>query len=120
MEKIYLAACPFCAGLAKKIDYDPYDGYQGNNTVYRVRCCNCGAEVRANSRDEAIRKWNRRASAIACRTSAICGSSISQTPIYDNDLHIIECPIPDLIDLQIKKMWEAYLQNHQEEVNNER
>ena len=57
----YLAPCPFCAGLAKKDEYDPYDGYQGNNTVYRVRCRKCGAMVKADSFDEAVKKWNSRA-----------------------------------------------------------
>lgn len=61
MDKVYLAPCPFCEGLAKKEAYDPYDGYQGNNTVYSVRCRKCGAVVNANSFDEAVKKWNERA-----------------------------------------------------------
>lgn len=61
MDKVYLAPCPFCAGHAKKEVYDPYDGYQGRNTVYKVICRECGAVVKANSFDEAVKKWNKRA-----------------------------------------------------------
>lgn len=80
MDKVYLAPCPFCAGAGEKESYDPYDGYQGRNTVYRVRCRECGAEVCADSYDEAVRKWNRRAA------------------------YTSECPIPDMIVQCVRRM----------------
>lgn len=67
MDKVYLAPCPFCAGGAKKDEFDSYYGYQDRNTAYYVRCRECGAEVQADSYDEAVKKWNRRAAKMTAR-----------------------------------------------------
>lgn len=58
-----LKPCPFCG--SKKIiiyDYDPFDGYQGNLTVHRVRCTKCGVQVQRDKVMEVIEVWNRRVS----------------------------------------------------------
>ena len=33
-----LKKCPFCGSEAEIESYDPYDGYQGDCTVWRVKC----------------------------------------------------------------------------------
>ena len=56
-----LKPCPFCG--CKKIRlyaYDPFDGYQGNCTVHRVRCTDCGAQVQKDKATEAVEAWQRR------------------------------------------------------------
>lgn len=61
-NKAKLKPCLFCGSNAISIrDYDPFDGYQGNLTVYRVWCRNCGAQVEQKDVMDAIRVWNRRA-----------------------------------------------------------
>lgn len=61
MENRELRECPFCGGEAEIFAYDPYDGYQGNLTVYLVRCTKCGVELTREKKDTAIETWNRRA-----------------------------------------------------------
>lgn len=83
MSEVYLADCPFCAGLAKKEAYDPYDGYQGNNTVYRIKCRKCGAEVCGSTYAEAVRKWNSRAAklyAAKLQMGSPYGSALCKVP----------------------------------------
>lgn len=53
--------CPCCGGKAKVKAYDPYDGYQGDNTKFQVVCEECGVNTGAKSTvEEAIEAWNRR------------------------------------------------------------
>ena len=61
MENRELKPCPFCDGEAEIFAYDAYDGYQGNNTVYLVRCTKCWVELTRGKKDTAIEAWNRRA-----------------------------------------------------------
>lgn len=62
MEK--LKRCPFCGNENIDVqEYDPYDGYQGNLTTYRVRCTNCGANIAKVNKEDAVEKWNARADA---------------------------------------------------------
>ena len=56
-----LKKCPFCGGEANIESYDPYDGYQGNFTVWRVQCYQCRALIQRKTREKAIADWNRRA-----------------------------------------------------------
>lgn len=57
-----LKPCPFCGSSEIKLHkHDPYDGYQGDCTMYLVYCRRCGA--RTEFEDEAIlavKDWNRR------------------------------------------------------------
>ena len=55
-----LKPCPFCGGKARIIADDPFDGYQGNCTVYLARCVVCGAEISGGKHEKAIEAWNRR------------------------------------------------------------
>ena len=56
-----LKECPCCGGKAKVKTFDPYDGYQGNNTFYQVVCQECGANTGAKRTvEEALEAWNRR------------------------------------------------------------
>ena len=57
-----LKPCPFCGSKSVRIyAYDPFDGYQGNLTVHRVHCTECGAHVQQDKVMDAIEAWNRRA-----------------------------------------------------------
>lgn len=105
MDKVYLAPCPFCAGHAKKEEYDPYDGYQGRNTVYKVICRKCGATVKADSYDEAVRKWNQRAGKLLAGSPY--GSLTNKPPVLVLDqAYTSECPIPDMIVQCVQRMME--------------
>ena len=55
-----LKRCPFCGGEPKISVYDPYDGYQGNCTIYKIQCHKCGVKVESSFRDTCINLWNRR------------------------------------------------------------
>lgn len=102
MDKVYLAPCPFCAGGAETDEFDLYDGYQGCNTVCHVRCRECGAEVQADSYDEAVKKWNRRAAKLMM--VSMYGSLVSSTPVFTLDeVCTSDIPLPDLIK-RIQKM----------------
>ena len=53
--------CPCCGGKAKVKAYDPYDGYQGDNTYFQVVCEECGANTGAkHTVEEALGAWNMR------------------------------------------------------------
>ena len=56
-----LKKCPFCGGEANIESYDPYDGYQGDCTVWRVKCSECKVIIQKRTEKEAIEAWNRRA-----------------------------------------------------------
>ena len=56
-----LKKCPFCGGEARAYSCDPFDGYQGNFTVWRVQCYECRAIIQRKTREKAIADWNRRA-----------------------------------------------------------
>ena len=56
-----LKKCPFCGGEANIESYDPYDGYQGDCMVWRVKCLECKAIIQRRTKEEAIEAWNRRA-----------------------------------------------------------
>lgn len=49
-----LKPCPFCGGKAEIYSYDPYDGYQGNCAIWRVRCYRCGAFIQELTKERAI------------------------------------------------------------------
>lgn len=56
-----LKPCPFCGGEKISVrEYDPFDGYQGALSVYRVWCRNCGAQIEQKKKAEASEAWNRR------------------------------------------------------------
>lgn len=113
-DNVYLAECPFCAGYAEEDDYDPFDGYQGNNTVYRVKCRKCGAEVCGSTYAEAVRKWNRRAAKLCM--SSLYGSSADKFSKSDlAKAFTSESPIPDLVERVIKKSIGDYFRHHTEE-----
>ena len=53
--------CPCCGGKAKVKAYDPYDGYQGDNTKFQVVCEECGVNTGTKRTvEEAVEAWNRR------------------------------------------------------------
>ncbi len=55
-DSVELARCPFCGGCAGvTVDTD---------NLYRVECRGCTADVLGADRNDAISKWNRRASPI--------------------------------------------------------
>lgn len=57
-----LKPCPFCGSKNISIRLkDPFDGYQGNLTVHRVLCGNCGAQNERKGVLDAVEAWNRRA-----------------------------------------------------------
>lgn len=59
-----LKPCPFCGCEAiNGYYYDPFDGYQGNLTRYRIRCEVCGASLERNTKETATEAWNKRTDA---------------------------------------------------------
>ena len=53
-----LKPCPFCGREDIHVKIVKHDGYD----IANVFCINCGAQIRAfNSKEAAIKKWNRRA-----------------------------------------------------------
>lgn len=64
-----LKECPFCGKPAELDTYDPYDGYQGDCSVYRVRCTGCGAQVKARTEEAVAARWNTRCTVIPKRYS---------------------------------------------------
>ena len=60
-KEIKIKACPFCGGAGKLIDI--YEGYKVTPVTfkrYRVFCDRCGIETDIETKENAIRKWNRR------------------------------------------------------------
>lgn len=56
-----IEACPLCNSDEITIySKDPYDGYQGNNASWIVKCKLCGCMVKANSAEDALSVWNER------------------------------------------------------------
>ena len=56
-----LEPCPFCGCEAVDGYYhDPFDGYQGDCSRYRLRCQVCGVSLERKTKQEAIEAWNRR------------------------------------------------------------
>ncbi len=114
----YIADCPFCAGLAEKDEFDSFDGYQGDNTVYRVKCRKCGAEVCGSTYADAVRKWNSRAAKLY--SSSLYGSSVCKDPEIDFKKAITsENPNFDWVERVIRRLVEAYFQKHPEERSEE-
>lgn len=60
-EKTKFKPCPFCGATPIFYSYDPFDGYQGNNTMYAVACLKCSARISENTAEKAKEVWNRRA-----------------------------------------------------------
>lgn len=57
-----LKPCPFCGGEKLYFhSYEPYYGYQGDLTAYRIVCASCGAKLERKEAEEAMKAWNRRA-----------------------------------------------------------
>ena len=61
MKETELKPCPFCGGKAEIYKYDPYDGYQGDCSLYRVHCTKCDASFERIRKEQAEDAWNRRA-----------------------------------------------------------
>jgi Lar family restriction alleviation protein len=59
-ERIVLG-CPFCGTPATDIEWEPLLRTK-TSTVVKVYCPTCYAEVKSLNLEEAISKWNRRAS----------------------------------------------------------
>ena len=56
-----LRECPFCGFRMPLIyRYDPFYGYQGDLSSYKVVCGNCSATIKRRKEQEAIEAWNRR------------------------------------------------------------
>ncbi len=54
-----LKPCPFCGGKAIFYSYDPFDGFQGNWTMYVVKCTSCAATVKGVKAEIVKSTWNR-------------------------------------------------------------
>ena len=59
-----LKRCPFCGGEPIISKCDPYYGYQGDCTIYKIQCRKCGVTVRSSFRDTCINLWNHRTTTI--------------------------------------------------------
>ena len=56
-----LKPCPFCGDKVINIyAYDPYNGYQGDCSIYKIMCNRCGAQVQHRKVMEVIKAWNSR------------------------------------------------------------
>lgn len=60
-DKRIALGCPFCGTPATDIEWEPLLRMK-TGTVVKVYCPTCYAEVKAPGLEEAISKWNRRAS----------------------------------------------------------
>ena len=56
-----LKKCPFCGGDARGCSCDRFDGYQGDCTIWRVKCLECKIIIQRGTKEKAIEAWNRRA-----------------------------------------------------------
>lgn len=57
-----LKPCPFCGGEAYIENYDPYDGYQGDLSLWRIKCRKCKVEIERREKEKCAAAWNRRVS----------------------------------------------------------
>lgn len=55
-----LKYCPCCGSESALTTYQQYDGYQGEGTVYRVKCRSCGLSIEKTSEEAAVETWNNR------------------------------------------------------------
>ena len=63
-----LKKCPFSGGEANIESYDPYDGYQGDCTVWRVKCLECKIIIQRGTKEKANLRHGRQFSKeITCR-----------------------------------------------------
>lgn len=70
MSKVTLKPCPFCGSTDISVFYhDPYDGYQGDLGVYKVRCRQCGTTLQRKDMTEAEEAWNTRFNSVADATN---------------------------------------------------
>jgi hypothetical protein len=54
--------CPLCGSGEIHVEaYDPFDGYQGSFSMWRISCRECGCNVVGTSRKDVGEKWNKRA-----------------------------------------------------------
>ena len=60
LEEPELKSCPFCGSPAEIDKYYPFDGYQNESPTYVAKCTYCPAKIKADSKSEAIERWNRR------------------------------------------------------------
>ena len=61
MEHNELKPCPFCGCTEINIySYDPYDGYQGNLSTWKIQCLRCSANMERSKKNDVIEAWNRR------------------------------------------------------------
>ena len=62
MENRELKYCPFCGNTDLELyEYDPFDGYQGNLSRWKIHCVSCGCSMQRPKKDNLITAWNRRA-----------------------------------------------------------
>ena len=50
--------CPICNGFVTVTCFDPYDGYHGDLSIYRVGCKECKIFAEDSEQLIAERKWN--------------------------------------------------------------
>ena len=60
MKHKELKPCPLCDGVPRLGEYDPYDGYQGDNTHYVIICTLCGIRMENRKKNRVVELWNRR------------------------------------------------------------
>lgn len=54
--------CPLCGCSEIHVEaYDPFDGYRGSLSMWRISCRECGCNVVGTSRKDVGEKWNKRA-----------------------------------------------------------
>jgi hypothetical protein len=63
MNKTELKPCPFCGitDRVKLLTETPYYDYEHNRGRRAVVCTLCGCSIFGRNNDEAIERWNRRA-----------------------------------------------------------
>jgi Restriction alleviation protein Lar len=87
-----LSLCPFCNGKPC---------YLQQEDLHKIRCTHCGAEVKAETSDNAVHAWNIRARSrqtpMASAISALGADGSTRAPEATKSVHIFRAPYEAMV-----------------------